>query len=908
MKNIKEYIFTIFNTTKKRFLAVIAVVMIILCIVASLAAVNIFFFKTESSAYKDALARIDALTVNGEIADINALISTHGNLPARLFDIIYLQKPEGDIDTENAYKLISVICSRTKSGSVYSLAQLFAGRDAATVAGLYEFMVENMPEESARAFMDSVITLYAMDENMYPLWHAAAVDAVPRFNSVEDDFTIPVYIWYEATQFELKNIDPYRILYLDFTGYLNEYKDETVNLNGCDGSSLYFRGVQVGQIGSARYAKFDYDTSDPAVFDIIFGGKHTPADINYESKDGHTVSAAINEAGGLDVLYDVSPGVLVPVSWSPDFKDAARASQLIFFNTAPKIKAPVQSAAGFDMSRYATGFGKEYGTVTTAYIIDLICNYSQYGDTFSAVTNSIVLPRLTEETETANDLNERIVSDFMSLYSMYLPYLVTGDTDYSPVHLICDYSYEEVNGIGSIAVKTNCFDFITEQTITRYAFYYYNESRKTEATLADYLDACQKNVSEAYFKIGSNPDAVAVQLNSEQVRFANSGDFTRTLDGHIITADEILGVFRRDRTGPFRAVAQVGGKQFLFELPAGTDHGWDYYYMFDNTKPLRGDNLGAYIFIREKNKYIIKCDGKIPDLLWISDEKVAFTQQISKENCRIAVADLTKEGYTNEYILTSDDISAKFGINAAEFAPKEFNILYFSLSPDSEALICRYFLILEKGYPAANEISQEDPATAYQIYSKNCEGYVRADLITGELTFIDALTTEIPTEFKEVIIFPIEIRETGFRQKPETTAIDNAAVTLTIPVTWVTESGYLFSDNTRTEEKGYMYNKRFEGCYQLIRVGKDFIWDSSVNLRAAEQYGEDYENSFGYGEGVVNTSANGYTVVEYPGIYYIRVSDEFALFISMYVFEDDPPEYSDILSNVIDSLKFTYTE
>ncbi|MHB1154534.1 MAG: hypothetical protein ACYC00_19675, partial [Eubacteriales bacterium] len=842
MNIIKERILTIFNTSKKRRLAVIAAVMVILCIFAGLAAVNIFSFKTESSAYKDALARIDAITVNGKIAVIN------GGLPARLFDIIYSEKPEGDIDTENAYKLISVICARTESSSVYSLAQFFSGRDAAAGAGLYEYMVENMPEESARYFTDSVITLYAMDENMDLLWHAAAVDAVPRFDPGTDDFTISVYNWDEAAQSKLENIDPYRVVYINFAEYLKEYKDETVNLTGCDGNSLYFRGTKVGQIGSARYVKFDYDNTDPEVFDIIFGGIHTPADMSYELKDGYSVSTSVNETGGLDVLYDVSPGILVPVSWSPDFKDAVRASQLIFFNTAPKIKAD-PSAAGFDLSPYATGFGKEYGAVTTAYIIDLICNYSQYGDNSAVVTNSIILPRLTDGTDTANDLNERIVSDFMSLYGMYLPYLVTGDTDYAPVYLICDYSYEEVNGIGSIVVKTSCFDFITEQTITRYAFYYINETEKIEATLADFLDACQQNAGEAYFKIGSDPDAVAVQLNSEQVRFANSGEFTGALDGHSITADEITGVFRRDRTGPFRAVAEVGGKQYCFELPAGTDHSWDYYFMFDNTKSLRGDNLGAYIFIREKTKYIIKCDGKIPDLLWIGEDKIAFTQQISRASCRIAVAELTKEGFTNEYILYSDDISAKFRINIEEYAPKEFNILYFSPSPDGEALICRYFLILEKGFPAANEINEEYPAAAVQIYSETCEGYVRADLITGELTFIDAQTTEIPTEFKEVTILPVEISENGFADDPETTAIDNAAVTLTIPVTWETYNGFLFDDSTRTEEKGYLYNKRFEGCYQLIRVGEDFIWDSDINLRASEQYGEKHASCFGYGKG-----------------------------------------------------------
>lgn len=897
MNNIKERIFTIFNTSKKRRLAVIAAVMIILCIFAGLAAVNIFSFKKESSAYKDTLARIDAITVNGKIADIN------GILPAPLFDIIYSKKPDGDIDIENAYKLISVICARTESNSVYSLAQLFAGRGAAAGAGLYEFMVENMPEESARTFTDSVIKLYAMDENMDLLWHAAAVDAVSRFDFVANDFTIPVYIWDEAAQTELENIDPFKILYINFAEYLNEYKGEIVNLTGCDGKSFYYRGAQAGQIGSARYVKFGYNTSDLAIFNIIFGGKHTSADI-YEF-DGYTVSTAMNETGGLDVLYDVSPGILVPVSWSPDFKDAARASQLIFFNIAPKIKA-APSAAEFDLSPFATRFGKEYGAVTTAYIIDLICNYSQYIDNFSAVTNSIVLPRLTDDSTTANEINTRIVSDFLLLYGLYLPYLVAGDTDYSPVHLICDYSYTAENGIGSIAVKTSCFDFITEQTITRYALYYYNEAEKTEATLADFLDACQQNVSEAYFKIGSNSDAVAVQLNSEQVRFANSGEFTHALDGHSITANEIIGVFRRDRTGPFRAVAEVGGKQYCFGLPAGTDHGWDYYFMFDNTRPIRGDNLGAYILIREKNKYIIKCDGKIPDLLWIGDDKIAFTQQISRASCRIAVAELTKVGFTNEYILYSDDICAKFGINTAEFAPKEFNILYFSISPDGEALICRYYLMLEKRYPAANEMSEEGPAAAVQTYSENCEGYVHADLITGELTFIDTQTTEIPTDFKEVTILPAEINENGFADDPETTAINNAAVTLTIPATWETYNGFLFHDSTRTEENGYLYNKRFEGCYHLIRVGADFIWDSDVNLRASEQYGEKHANSFGYGKGKVRTSANGYTVVEYPGVYHIKISEEFALFIRMYIFEDDPSEYADILKNVIDSLKFIY--
>jgi len=78
---------------------------------------------------------------------------------------------------------------------------------------------------------------------------------------------------------------------------------------------------------------------------------------------------------------------------------------------------------------------------------------------------------------------------------------------------------------------------------------------------------------------------------------------------------------------------------------------------------------------------------------------------------------------------------------------------------------------------------------------------IRADLITGELTFIDAQTTEIPTDFKEVTILPAEISENGFADDPETTAIYNAAVTLTIPATWETYNGFLFHDSTRTEEK-----------------------------------------------------------------------------------------------------------
>jgi hypothetical protein len=69
------------------------------------------------------------------------------------------------------------------------------------------------------------------------------------------------------------------------------------------------------------------------------------------------------------------------------------------------------------------------------------------------------------------------------------------------------------------------------------------------------------------------------------------------------------------------------------------------------------------------------------------------------------------------------------------------------------------------------------------------------------------------------------------------------------------------------------------------------------------------ENSFGYGKGTVFTTASRYTAVEYPGewgVWYVRVSDEFALFIRMYYYDDDLAGYNGILRDVIDSIKIDY--
>ena len=578
---------------------------------------------------------------------------------------------------------------------------------------------------------------------------------------------------------------------------------------------------------------------------------------------------------------------------SAAFEDAAHASRLLSFEIIANNHIPIPENT-FDLSPYETAY-TGYGEVVDAYILEFICNYSQYGDEYAAVMNCVVLPHVKGDTAAADELNARMVSDFLSRYGIYLPYLAAGDTDISPVSIICDYSYTTENGIGSIVIKTSCYNFVTGQTEIDCVFYYFNEIDKTGATLTGYLAA-----------IGSDTAALAARLNDPQVCLANTD-----IPAGEIEADEIIGVFRRRLHNSLSVVVRADQKQYIFELQAGQENDWNRYLLFDDTKPLRSDNLSAYILIKGDNKYTIDCAGRLPDILWIGEDNPAMTQHLSRSACRIASADLT-DGTTIEYILASDDIAAKNGIDAAGYYPLEFNILYFSLSPDGGALICRYYLIFEKSNPDMSgnmkENAEEQPTIAQQVYREYCEGYVRADLLTGELVFIDAQPTELPVEYKEITIYPAAIAENGFAADTEITETDKAAVTLTIPATWVTENGFIFHDSTRTEEKGYLHNKRFEGCHHLIRVEADFIWDADVNLRAARQYGDDFEHSFGYGKGTVRTGDGGHTVVEYPGIYYIRVSEQFALFIRMYVYREDADGYSDIPKNIIDSLVFSYTE
>lgn len=891
------------NTRKKRRLAVLTAVMVLLCIAAGLAAVRFLFLKNETSEYQDAAARIEALTAGGKITDEKELTPENGSLTEYLSDIIFGKKTDGDIGVKNAYRLMAMLSARISAGSVHLPARLFAGRDAVTGAGLYMFMHANMTEESAKAFAKSVTALYATDEKMYPLWLAAAADTVPEFDSGIEDFTLPVYILKEPRQSEPEKDDPYRILYMNCAGYLDRYKNEPFGLTGCDGSSLYYRGAKAGRIGSALYPEFEYDLSGTEIFNLVFGGTHTKADTLSEPDGGYSVHAAKNEAGWLDVLYGVSPGILVPVSWPPDFKDAAEASRLLFFNAVPKIKTPETSADGFDLSAYATGYAEDRGPVTDAFVLELICNYSQYGGSDGAVTNSIVLPKLTEKSAAADAINAQITSDFLSSYGMYLPYLSAGDTDHSPVEIITDYSYASGNETEVIVVMTYRYDFVMRESAAEFHCYYFKEDGKAQATLDDYLRSCRENGSGDAFIIGGETAAVAEQLNSKQVRLANSGNRTGGLSGYSVKPEDIKGVFRNNNTGSFRVVTEVGGVQYVFELPAGSEHGRDIYYMYDNRKSLRGDNITAAVLIRDESRFEIACDGMPPLLIWLDDEQIAFTEKLSETSCRIATALPAENKITDEFILTSDSVAAVSGIDPSEYFPAAFDFLSLTASADGDALTGRYYLHFEKREPEG-ELNEDGTPETYRVYTEIREGYVRADLISGELTFIDARPTEIPAEFKEVIIIPKEIVENGFAPEPEVTETGGAAVTLTLPAVWATDNGFLFYDSTRAEGEGYLHNKRFEGCNQLIRTGPDFIWDSDVNLRASEQAGEEFAGSFGYGKGRVFTTANGYTAVEYPGVCYIKISDEFALFIRTYTYEEDSDGYAGIFGKIIDSVSF----
>lgn len=877
IKKIKNSFLNTFNTPARKIGLVAAAVMLCLCVIGGLALINLLpFSKTQSSAYRDTLARVDAMTVRGKIAGdgVYALIE-------HMSDIILSGETDGDIDTAGAYKILSAICGRLDGSAAGDLPRLFEGRHEEESADLYTFMYGGMTEEAAPVFAASVTGYFAYDDNMDTLWRTAAAHYEKNFPP-GDVFTLPVYLWDDSSNSEPQIVDPLR----DASVNIAEYKN-TGDLTGFDGEILYYRGAPAGIVGRARHVGFEYNTADPAIFDLVFGGSHAAGEESHE----YPFSMAMNEKGGLDVLYNVNPGILIPVSWSAAFADAERASRLISFAITPKNRIPIPENT-FDLSPYETAY-TGYGEVVDAYILDLVCNYSQYGDEYTAVLNSIILPGV--KGEAANGLNARIVSDFLSRCGIYLPYLAAGDTAVSPVSINCDYLYTAENGIGSIVIKTSCYNYVTGQTQTDCVFYYFNETDKTAATLDDYLAA-----------IGTDTAAVAARLNDPRARLANTGI---PADG--IQADEIIGVFRRRIHNALSVVVRGEQKQYIFETQTGQENGRDRYLLFDDTKPLRSDNLSAYILIGGDNKYTIECAGRLPDMLWISEDRPAMTQRLSRTACSIAAADLT-DGTTVEFILTSDDIASKYGIDAVEYYPLEFNILYFSLSPDGEALICRYYIIFEKGNPDMSKNLSENadgqPAIAQQVYREYCEGYVRADLLTGELVFIDAPQTEPPTEYKEVTIYPVAIAENGFAADTEITETDKAALTLNVPATWATEDGFIFSDSTRTEEKGYLYNKRFEGGYHLIRVGADFVWDADVNLRAARQYGDNFEHSFGYGKGTVSTSAGGYTVVVYPGVYYIRVSDQFALFIRMYVYRDDADGYADVPKNIIDSLVFTYTE
>lgn len=592
-------------------------------------------------------------------------------------------------------------------------------------------------------------------------------------------------------------------------------------------------------------------------------------------------------------------------------------------------------ADNFDLSPYAVEYKRAW-VAGDAHILEFNCGYSQYNESES-LTSRIVIPHFTSGTDAAAALSTQIETDFLSQYGRYLPYLAAGDTDKAPVQITADYRNTNDGDIDTVVMRTSCTDFSTGRTTIHYDCYYYNETEKTVASLADYIDACQIYISETFDSLGSDTEIIAEQLNSAEVRLANSGvsgNIAEDLSGHTITADEIKYVFRLDYFGGFRAVVETGGEQYVIELPAGIDHGWNYYYIFDDTKSLISDaknNLGAYVFVRGTDKFEIECSGMMPNFFWINENKLALSVRLSETSGRISVFDMQK-GLLIEYKLTADDICAEFNIDTTEYSPKESVFSANSLSTANDALICYYYLKCEKLIPVYNQESYQ-----YQAISEIREGFLRADLTTGKLTFIEPQPVVIPAEFKEVTVNPYEICNDGFAGSTENrTSIDNVTVTMTIPAEWSTNDGFLYLDNTQTPERGYMpYCNRLQGSHFLYRVDENFIWDSSVNIQVSEQSYGAYDSGYGSGTAKVYTSANGYTIVEYPddidsggivqrGIeenimretvfhdysseYFIKVSDEFALFMRMYSYKEDPAGYDVIMRGVIDSLKVIVDE
>lgn len=607
--------------------------------------------------------------------------------------------------------------------------------------------------------------------------------------------------------------------------------------------------------------------------------------------------------------------------------------------TAPEETTAAESEGleeiNFDLSPYEADY-KSAWVAGDAHILEFNCDYSQY-DESESLTNRIVIPHLTARTDAAEALSAQIEADFLSQYGRYLHYLAAGDTDKAPVQITSDYRNTNDGDIDTIVVRTCIIDFSTGQTTIRYACYYYNETEKTIASIADYIDEAQIYTDETRARLGHDTQMIAEQLNSAEVRLANSGvsgNIADALSGHTITADEIKYIFRFNYSGGFRAVVETGGEQYVIELRAGIDHGWNYYYIFDDTKSLTSEannNLGAYVFARGTDKFEIECSGMIPNFFWISENKLALSVRLSETSGQISVFDMQK-GLLIEYKLTADDICAEFGIDTDEYSKKESVFSVNSLSVANDALICNYYLTCEKLIP-----SVDTDLYQYQAISEIREGFLKADLTTGKLTFIEPQPVVIPTEFKEVTINPYEICNDGFKQFSENrTSIDNVTVTMTIPAEWLTNEGFLYFDNTQTPERGFMpYGSRLQGSHFLHRVDENFVWDSSVNIQVCDQAFGEYDPGYGSGSAKVYTSANGYTVVEYPddidsggtvwsGIgdnilrerviydytseYYIKVSDEFVLFMRMYSYKTDPAEYDVIFRGVIDSLKIIIDE
>ena len=242
---MKSSFMNTFNTAAKKIALIAAAVMLCLCVFLGLVLINMLpFNKTQTSAYRETLARVDAMTLRGTITDDGVYL-----LVERMSDIIFTAEADGDIDTTRAFKILSAICKRLNNGAVGNLPRLFEGRSENESIGLYEFMYDSMTEETAPVFAVSMTEYFAFDNNMDTLWRTAAVGAALYYEKNVlrgDEFTLPVYLWDD-----LKTADPLKEAAMNIAAYIDEYKN-TGNLTGFDGEILYYRGAPVGVVGSVR--------------------------------------------------------------------------------------------------------------------------------------------------------------------------------------------------------------------------------------------------------------------------------------------------------------------------------------------------------------------------------------------------------------------------------------------------------------------------------------------------------------------------------------------------------------------------------------------------------------------------------------------------------------------------------